>query len=208
MKPTTLKRMLTIGLALLPLAGLSAAETPPKVPAAGDRMILLDGACGESEYAGALVVELGSGQRLQVLRRGEELWLCIPVRSGGLATLDFFLVSPGEKSPLNLHVSAQIGERRLAAGQWPEYSWWNHQRWSAFWVPFNGFEGEGAARRPKFNSTSGRELVLDLGRFGHGLWSWRLELRRVVDLEGQTRDLDFPAGSQRLDPSTWVRLEI
>lgn len=192
------------GLLALPLA---AAETAT-VPAVGERVVLLDGACGDAEYAGAATIELGAGQTLEALRRGEELWLCIPVRQGGLATMDLYLVSPGEKTPLNLHVSAQIGERRLANGAWPDYAWWNHQRWSAFWVPFNGFEGEGAARRAKFNSTSGRELVLDLGRFGRGDWFWRLELRHVVDAEGKTRDVDYPAGSPPLDPAGWAKLRV
>jgi hypothetical protein len=198
---------LALALATLVLACVSPAValTVPE----GDEPILLDGRCELPEYRGASRVDLGHGVEMLLIRSGWHLGLCVPLRPGSFGTTDLFLVTPRQAVPLNLHVSAQIGERRLEAGRWPEWAFWNHRMWAAPWVPFEGFDGEGAERRPRWGTGGAREMALDIRRFGEGRWLFRIEMRRVMD-EGQKEvaALVHPVGTVSENEIGWDAFDV
>jgi hypothetical protein len=175
----------------------------------GDEPILLDGRCELPEYRGAARVDLGHGVDMLLIRSGWHLGLCIPLRPGSFGTTDLFLVTPRQAVPLNLHVSAQIGERRLEAGRWPEWAFWNHRSWAAPWVPFEGFDGEGSERRPRWGTGGAREMALDIRRFGEGRWQFRIEMRRLMDeARGEIAELVHPVGSVSENEAGWDAFDV
>ncbi|MET0554687.1 MAG: hypothetical protein ABW221_16725 [Vicinamibacteria bacterium] len=189
-------------------AWLLAAAAPLVVPipwTAADA--LLDGRCTSDEYADAAVVDLGADQRALLRRDASRLWVCIPLRPDSLGTMDLFLVTPRETTPVRLHVSAQAGESTLRDGEWPDAPWWNARGWAAPWVAFDGFDREGAGRRARFAPSAARELALDLARFGEGLWRFRIELRHARDAGGRTVAVAHPYGSSDRDPAGWATLD-
>lgn len=192
-----------VSTAMLLVGAAGAVTVVPSGPA-----VLLDGRCDRDEYHQAAVVEIGPEQVAYLMRSGPFAALCVPLRPPGLGTLDLYLVTPGQPVPINLHVSAQVGERWRVGESWTAEAWWNHQGWAANWVPFEGFAGEGENRRARFGSSSARELLLDLGRFGFGRWRYRLEVRHVTGADGVERDLVYPSESSTLSPAGWAELEF
>ena len=205
------RRLILVGLLLSGAPSPALASTVPQ----GHEPLLLDGRCDGEEYKGSASVDLGHGVTMKVIRVGSQLGLCIPLRPGSLGTLDLFLVTPRQRQPLNLHVSAQIGERQLIGGRWPEWAFWNHRAWAAPWVPFEGFDGEGAERRPRWGTGAARELVLDTRRFGEGRWLFRVELRRVMDPASvgsaaptEIAQLIHPVGTIAENEAGWDSLDL
>ncbi len=163
---------------------------------------LLDGACGEYPALAQSRHRIADDVELFLFQDRDYVWLCytLPANSFGMA--DVTVASPGLAKPLNLHVSAQLGEWLAdepdAAPAAPDSpKWWNHRGWSGTTVPFNGASASlDEAGKPRvdynFRRTRAREMQLSKARFGRGEWRWHIDIRNVADGKGGQRALRFP----------------
>lgn len=185
------------------LATLGLSTTTPSL--AGDAPPpLVDGDCGEYATLGARVEDMGEGVVLHAYRNRDATWFCYTLPEGSFGGLDLRVDSDALPEPLNLHVSAQLGEwpaeRPGLAPEGPASArWWNHHGWTAHWVRFNGMDADATPPRPRFRTGGARELQLAHPRFGEGEWRLVFQLQRVRGADGSFVDLRFPEeGAYRL----------
>ena len=170
---------------------------------------LLDGDCGE--YAGLAQAKhrVSDDVALYVFQDHDYVWFCYTLPTSSFGMADLTVAAPALNKPLNLHVSAQLGEWPAdepdAAPAGPDSpQWWNHSGWSGTTVPFNGAKAAlDDAGKPKvdynFRMTRARELQLSKQRFGRGEWRWHIDIRNVADRKGGQVSLRFPKqGEQTL----------
>lgn len=180
-------RSLLIAVVLGACATAPPRQPPPPAPA----YPLLDGRCDEYAALGAARHAVVPGVDLFVFQDAHYVWLCYTLPADTFGALDLVLAAPTLAAPLNLHVSAQLGE-------WPagdpaatpkdasSAAWWNQRGWSALPVPFNGTKPDGAIQ---FRPTPGRELQLGKVRFGRGAWTLRL---RIYGVGANGGEASFP----------------
>ena len=168
---------------------------------------LLDGVCDEYPALAHARHRIADDVDLYLFQDRDYVWLCYTLPPDSFGMADLTLAAPGLEAPLNLHVSAQLGEwpanRPEAAPAGPDSPlWWNHRGWSGTTVPFNGAKASlDAAGKPKvdynFRRTRGRELQLSKARFGRGEWRWHIDIRNVADGKGGQRAFRFPETGER-----------
>lgn len=168
---------------------------------AGDPAVVLDGRCAEVEWRGSAAVELGAGVVFRAREDGDQVHLCIQPPTDGLGTLDIHLAAPTAGAPVNLHVSAQVGESVWTPAGWSEIVWLNYDRWYGTPVPLANVEAGPEGPRLRFAPGTARELTLDKSRFGPLPWRIRIEVRSL----GPDRQpaLVFPDGATVEDPDRW-----
>lgn len=179
-------RTMTIAVMFAACIGFEAQAATPMV----------DGRCSEYTDARARTIPMRDGLVLHVLESDDAVWLCVPLPAESLGMLDLVVESEALERPLNLHVSAQLGE-------WPEGDaaktptgpdsplWWNHQGWTANWLWFHGMQDDG--KRPNFAHAPARELQLSKQRFGPLPWKLSFSFMQVRGADGDMRDVQFPA---------------
>lgn len=169
--------------------------------------ILLDGRCDEAHWQSATATPIGADVQLLVMANSDYVYLCIPLPAQSLGTLDLF-IGHGAGPPVNLHVSAQTGERTRSAEGWPEWSGFNnYDGWYGPPVAFAGFAQQSdGSRTPTFANSAARELQIERARFTGNEWRIALQLRALnADRNG---GLDFPSNADIDDPSTWATLTL
>lgn len=162
---------------------------------------VLDGRCEEAAWERAATLDLGQGAILMALHDAERVYVCVRPTSQGLGTLDLNLATANGEV-INLHVSAQVGERVLGAdGHWPEFEWRNNDGWYGVPVPLSGF----ANGRPEFARGTAREMALDKARFGPLPWRIRIDMREVG--AERASGVVFPAGAAEMEPEGWLMMD-
>jgi hypothetical protein len=197
--------MKTMALVLACLSLLSAGPAAPiALRAAVGGPILLDGRCEADEWARATRVPAGPSSELLLQEDARFLYLCVTLPPDSFGTIDLYLLPQGESAPWDLHASAQLGERRRAGKDWPEWAWGNHRGWASPAVPFRGMKEVEGKTRPDFGVVKDREIQIDKQRFAGPRWQVMFELRAL----GAYRkgSLVFPEKAQVEDPSTWAML--
>lgn len=170
---------------------------------------LLDGECDEYPGLAQSKHAVADDVVLYVFQDRDYVWLCYTLPPDSFGMADLTIAAPGLDKPLNLHVSAQLGEWPAgepdAAPATPDSpQWWNHRGWSGTTVPFNGAKATlDNAGKPKvdynFRMTRARELQLSKQRFGRGEWRWHIDIRNIADGKGGQTSLRFPkVGEQTL----------
>ena len=178
------------------MALLLLAATP--VAAVGGLVYpLLDGVCDEYSQLESRVYELPHGVQLNLVQDADYVWLCYSLPPESYGTLDLRIETPALEDPLNLHVSAQLGEWRAdhpdEAPVGPSSDiWWRIEGWSANSVRINGTRETPQGPRPHFLADVGRELQLSKSRFGRGEWRLRFEIRNV-QVGGEDVTILYPA---------------
>ena len=168
---------------------------------------LMDGRCDEFPSIAQARHEIAEGVTLYQFQDRHYVWFCYTIPEGNFGTMDMQVSAPALEAPLNLHVSAQLGEWRVdrpgdAPADPQSERWWNHHGWSGFWTGFNGFEKRPGrdGESPRFRTHPGREIQLDKRRFGRGEWRWSIEIRGIPSVDGQPRTLRYPdRGESRLE---------
>jgi hypothetical protein len=179
-----------IACALSALAASACGSThSPSRPTVQSPPPLLDGRCDEYAALAAERHRVTSTVDLFVLQDRDYVWLCYTLPPDTFGALDMVLAAPALAEPLNLHVSAQLGEwpaGQPAPADASSSTWWNQRGWSAFPVPFNGTKPDGSI---KFRPTPGRELQLGKARFGRGRWTLRMQ---IYGVDAGGGDAHFP----------------
>lgn len=155
---------------------------------------MLDGSCAEHLELADSTYEINERMTLYISEREDHVWLCYTVPEGQMGMLDLTVDSPGLERPLNLHVSAQLGEWPAgdpgAVPSVPEDPrWWNVAGWHANTLRFRGARETEQGRYPVFRSAPGREMQLAKSRFGTGEW----KLVFAIDSHSQQTGVRWPA---------------
>ena len=131
------------------------------------------------------------------------VWLAFDYPAGSYGILDMELVSSKQANPLNLHISAQLGEWLVSdtinRPKTPESDlWWQTSGWTANALWFNGNTADpNGNAEPKFKASPARELQLSKARFGRGLWQFSIRLNGLIDTTGVFYSVRFPEGNER-----------
>jgi hypothetical protein len=159
---------------------------------------MLDGDCGEYAALGARRIPMAEDVVLHVHRDAHHLWLCYDYPPGSDGTLDLAVRSAALPEPLNLHVSAALGEwpldrPDLAPATPDSPAWWYHHGWIANPVLLTGASLVDGRVRYRFRNAPARELQLSRQRFGNKDMQVRLHVRRIHNPDQSFRELHFPA---------------
>ena len=167
-------------------AGLAACST--------EGHPLLDGDCGEYAGLGADELDLGDGITLHVTQDEEAVYVCLPLPEDSFGMMDIEIDTPELAAPLNLHISAQLGEWPLGESG-PDSpnsdAWWATEGWFANTAYFNGMTDYDGQPGPRFKSAKGREVVLSKARFGRGLWELRFRISGIM-VGDESRSVTYP----------------
>lgn len=181
--------LLSLALLSVPAAAL-AAPAPP----------LVDGDCTDYKLPGTRTFPVAAGIDLHVAEDEHFVWFCYTYPPGSMAQLDMTLRTPRLAEPLNLHVSAQLGEwpagrADLAPADPNSDLWWNTRGWTANTLHINGMDTSGPAPRYRWKHTPGRELQLSKQRFGSGPWEFSMAIYQVRQGDAM-RTVHFPSGGK------------
>lgn len=160
---------------------------------------LMDGRCDEFPAIAQAQYAVEEGITLYQFQDRHYVWFCYTIPEGDFGTMDLHVAAPGLEAPLNLHVSAQLGEWRVDRPEDAPLNpqsdrWWNHHGWTGYWTGFNGFEtrADEPGQSPRFRRHPGREVQLDKRRFGRGEWHWSIEVNGITGADGKRRTLRYP----------------
>ena len=157
-----------------------------------------DGDCSEYEALESENYEMPHGVDLWVHRDNGYVWMCYTTPNDSFGTADIKLDAPSLDAPLNIHVSAQIGEwphgdEEAAPKVANSDKWWNHQGWFSNAVYFNGEKEVDGEKQWNFKKSPGREFQFSKARFGAGTWRLIFDIRGIVDDEGESHSFIYPA---------------
>ena len=209
--------MLTTALTLAP-AGLLGQEGPARVrvPDWNGRPLLTDGVFSPGEWDDALAVQVQPGLQLLLKKSGDFVFLGFKYSPFAPVGGDLF-ISPDGKSVHHLHVSAQLGERRLNETSgldddqefiWGDTTGWyaNEVRWSEKKVQALMKEGKkrGEAQEAAVYKYDGFEFQIRRSKFASDEWRIRLETRLPPDWS----KVVFPAGTVPGSTRGWLTLVL
>lgn len=153
-----------------------------------------------TEYAALEVapIAIGEGVNLYIFQNQSYVWISYDYPAGSYGTLDMQITTEQLAHPINIHVSAQLGEWPVGEeAQKPQSAnsdlWWNMDGWIANSLWANGIDTAGF-RGPQMRLKNGemRELQLDKNRFGKGEWNFRLTINAIRNEAGQFVTVNFP----------------
>jgi|GEM_PF-6653156 len=198
------KTAATLCLVSLMLVGCSdAPNTLPKAITP----ILVDGVCDEDAWDQTPHLNIGEGAALDWLQDENYLYMCLQMPKGSYGTFDLYYLDPADGQPVDLHVSAQVGERKMQNGVWPEYIWWNNTAWTANNVEMQYRDGKLAG----FVEPEGHELQASMLKLANsnGEITLMLHVRALMKEDGtRSGTAVWPAGALVDDRSTWTTLNV
>jgi hypothetical protein len=125
------------------------------IPVPKGSAVMIDGKLEPGEWSDARKTAFLNGAVLYSKLHEHFLLLAIVFPQGKYGFTDLFM-----DHDLDLHASAKLGERRQNPnGTWPEWTWWNNDRWTANVSRVEEFTG------PKLMAENVREYQIDLKRF-------------------------------------------
>jgi hypothetical protein len=181
-------------------AGQAQAEITPPIGSE----ILLDGTCADDEWNDAKSIASNQGHTIRVKRSDRYLFMCITYPENSHGVFEGYLVSENQPKPLNIHVSAKVGDREWQDDKWPEWEWWAAQGWWSNAARYNSTE-EGERR---FLRTPAREIQFDLDHFGRAGWRIMFDLYYGQNDDGSNRTVPLPAGAKFTDQNSWFELSF
>jgi hypothetical protein len=157
----------------------------------------VDGDCGEYAALGAHRETVDQHVTLTVHQDSHFVWLCYTLPPNSFGFLDLRIASAVLAKPLNLHVSAQLGEwpadePDLAPRGEDSELWWTIDGWTANWQWYHGVDASGSSPKPIFKFAPGREVQLSKQRFGDGVIELVLNIGRIRRADGREYSLRFP----------------
>jgi predicted alpha/beta superfamily hydrolase len=171
-----------------------------------NQRILVDTICDASEWANASRTRVTETTELLAAQDAAALYLCLTLPAESYGTMDLYVLAAGSEAPVNLHASAQVGERTRGASGWPEWTFGNHRQWYSPPVAVVGADVVDGRARMRFTNTAGREIAIEKAKFGKGPWRFMIEIRALgADKRGSLR---FPANGNPDDASSWASFRI
>lgn len=164
---------------------------------------LVDGDCQEYSRLKAkrLHLTVSKDVELHLYQDKYYVWMCYSYPDGSFGMVDLRLKTAIVPEPVNLHISAQLGEwpanKPELAPQNPESElWWNAKGWAANPIWINGMDKSNDKLRYRFKNAKAREIQLSKRRFGRGNWSFSMEIRNIKGSDGKPYDVVFPKAGE------------
>ncbi|MBQ4819522.1 hypothetical protein [Aquimarina sp. MMG016] len=162
---------------------------------------LVDGNCNEYIKLGANSISISEDVNLYIFQDDYYVWISYCYPEGSYGTVDLEIETNTISDPLNLHVSAQMGEWPLnnkdLKPKNPESDlWWKTNGWTANPVWINGMDKTADRLRYKFKNGEAREIQLSKNRFGKGEWKIRMNVRSILNKAGEFYDIEFPENDE------------
>jgi hypothetical protein len=181
------------------------------------RAILTDGVFSPGEWDDALAIQVRPDLQLLLKKSADFVFIGLRYSPFTLSVVDLF-ISPDGQAVHHLHVSAQLGERRLAcpsaAGDGAEFVWgdthdWyaNEIRWDAGKVQALTKAGKsaGEAQQAALYRYDGFEFQIRRLKFASDEWFVRFESPMPPDWAAP---VVFPAGTNRETVRGWLKLVL
>ncbi|HYE87439.1 MAG TPA: hypothetical protein VEA16_13850 [Vicinamibacterales bacterium] len=186
----------------------AAALQPPPSLAVPDTAtpILLDGRCEGDEWRNGSRTRLRDDMALLLQQNASQLLLCATLPPDSYGTMDLYVGSRTAPLPINLHASAQVGERQRTTTGWPEWTFGNQRDWYSPPVALSRATVVDGRAQLAFGAVEAREVVIEKRKFGNGPWRMMLELRALgTDKRGT---LQYPPAASADDPATWAIVQV
>jgi hypothetical protein len=180
------RRIRNVGLAVVAVlftisgtvcAGVVLAKTQEAiVHVPTGKPVMVDGKIGPGEWSDAVEVRMPGGARLNIKTAGDFVYIAVQFPAGKSGFTDLYIASEDD-SAYDLHASAKLGERKLQAGKWPDWSnWWTNRGWVA-----NASQVESFEKRTLVPAAV-REYQIERSRFVGR--EWRLMLDMSIKSQG------------------------
>ncbi len=185
------------------------AQSQPLVINRTTQPILMDGRCSDEAYASSTTLTMASRSTLHLLEDERYLYVCIAYPPDSWGAGDLYFIAPEDGAILNLHVSAQKGERKQNAdGTWPDYIWENNRDWFGNVVVMRWNQEDGFTC---CHPSSARELQISKRKIADtdGRIYMMLTMS-VIMTEAGTRDgrLAFPENASLDNRASWADLVV
>lgn len=188
----------------LMVAGAGPAPEPGEVTPKAAGPLLVDGRCTDAAWADAERRMLGHGTDVRFLADAHFVYVCVSPPADSFATLDLFFQT-GDGQALNLHASAQLGERVKSGAAWPDFEWGNNARWTGNTNRYVDYDRERG--RVRFAYAEGRELQIDRSLLGRGVVPMMAVIQQIRTPDGMAT-LRFPANADEDNQATWGTLRL
>ncbi|WP_196139148.1 hypothetical protein [Aliikangiella sp. G2MR2-5] len=169
---------------------------------------LLDGQCDDREWQPAHKLQLPAKVSILLMNDSESFYICMKGKKNDYTTADIYIEHPESKSLWNLHASAQIGEREFDGKQWPDFDWWNHQQWSAFWVPFSGSKETDKGTQIEFLKGTHREFQILRSKFSGNTWRVMLRVGGINHQNSGRANLFYPQEAKDTSSENWMTIQL
>lgn len=166
--------------------------------------VLIDARCESDEWAGASRTAAGATELL-VQQDDDTVYLCVPLPPDSYGTMDLYVLPAGTTQPVNLHASAQVGERQRTPEGWPDWTFGNYHGWYSPPVALSASSVVDGRARLTFGAVAAREVAISKAKFGSTRWQFMIEIRALGS--GKTGSVRFPAAASPDDPGTWASLD-
>lgn len=120
--------VIAIALAALLTTTQTSSGPPSPVPHTSST-VLLDTRCDDAEWRDASRTAIGNGTELWMQQNATFVYFCVPLPPDSYGTMDLYVQSAATTMPVNLHASAQVGERQKTAAGWPDWAFGNQRDW-------------------------------------------------------------------------------
>jgi predicted alpha/beta superfamily hydrolase len=133
-------------------------------------------------------------------------FICVPLPPESYGTMDLYVASAATSTPVNLHASAQVGERQRSASGWPEWTFGNQRDWYSPPVALSRAEVVDNRSQLTFGVVSAREVAIRKSKFGAGPWRLMIEIRALG--AAKKGMLQYPALASNDDPASWATIGV
>lgn len=174
-----------------------------------NKTALLDGQCGNDEWAVATKIELPEQAELLLMYDQHYFYLCAKGKAEDYAVLDLYIENAKTGAPHKFHLSAQMGERVFNGKEWERVSEkWVLNDYAGFWVPYSGLEDQENRKNPKFARGTHRQLQISRKKFAGNTWNMMIGLSAIKDKNDNNVTLFFPEKATENDKSSWQRFSF
>jgi len=165
---------------------------------------IVDGFNSEFNLLNANAYKISEEVVVQIYQNDHFVWLTYNVPEGSYGTMDMTLSAPNLRDPINLHISAQVGEwpsnQPSLAPQVPESDKWGITKgWTGNPIWFKKMDTSGEQPQLVFKSAPARELQLSKNHFGKGNWEFSIEINAIKGADGNFENLKFPNDSETFE---------
>lgn len=166
---------------------------------------LIDARCEGNEWDAAARIPIADGHVLLLQQDARNVYLCVPLPPDSYGSTDLYILPGDETVPINLHASAQLGERRKTAAGWPDWTFGNYRGWYSPPITYSSATVVDGRPRLTFGAMAAREFVIQKSKFPSSRWRFMIDIRALgADKKGA---LLFPAAASPDAPDTWATLD-
>lgn len=162
---------------------------------------LVDGKYDDYVRLGVEPITLSDDVDLYIYQNEHHVWFAYNYPEGSYGTLDLEIDTEILDKPLNLHVSAQLGEWEIGnEAQEPKDGtsnlWWETEGWTSNVVWMNGVDRSGEEPQINFKNAESRELQISKTRFGKGTWKLKFNIRAITGADGERYEINYPENGE------------